>query len=77
MSQRVIVGLHSAADATPGLRDALLAHGADEVSEPAAAMPDVVVVTLPETQDVDAFIQRARSLPGVRYAEPDAMRFTS
>jgi cell division protein FtsX len=40
-------------------------------------MPDVVVVTLPEAQDVDAFIQRVRSLPGVRYAEPDAMRFTS
>jgi hypothetical protein len=77
MSQRVIIGLHSAADVTPGLRDGLRALGAQQVGDPAPAMPDVIVVTLAAGEGLEAFMQGARGLPGVRYVEPDTMRFTS
>ena len=77
MSQRVIVGLNSAAEVTPALRGALASLGAEQVGEPSASMPDVVVATLPEGADIEGFMRSVRALPGVRYVERDAMRFSS
>lgn len=49
-----------------GLRDA----GAETVAVPAPELPDVFVATVDES--VADYPERARSVPGVRVAEPDA-----
>jgi hypothetical protein len=77
MPTRVIVGLHPGAGLTPELRTTLSAVSAGQMSEPDPAMPDVVVLTLPDSVDADAAIADLKTRPGVRYAERDAMRFSS
>ena len=73
MSQRVIIGLHEGANWT-GIKQALIAAGAESVREPSSAQPDVLIATLPDDRNVDAFLKSATTLSGVRYAEPDAWR---
>ena len=75
MSQRVIVGIGPDAN-WPQLKAALMHAGAQTVSEPTAYQPDAVVAPLGKDSDAAAYIQRVRGLPGVRYAEPDAMSGT-
>ncbi len=75
MDQRVIVGLQPGAEWGQLKRD-LQRAGAHTVSEPSRYQPDAVVATLGPKQDVTIYTERVRQLPGVRYAEPDAMSET-
>ena len=76
MSQRVTVGLKPDADVKP-VKTALEAAGAESVRSPSLELPDVLIVTIPNDQDIDEFIRMARKVPGVRYAEPDSWQFTA
>ena len=42
---------------------------------PAESLPDVLIADFPG-EDVTGTVQRVAALSGVRYAEPDVMRFT-
>ncbi|MDP9179639.1 MAG: hypothetical protein M3O61_18355 [Gemmatimonadota bacterium] len=75
MTQRLIIGLESGAD-WASIKKQLVSEGADETRDPSPTQPDVLVVTIPEDRSVDDFLRLTKLLPGVRYAEPDAMRFT-
>lgn len=75
MSQRVIIGLESGADSA-NIKKQLVNEGAELARESSLAQPDVLVVTIPEDRSVDEFLSITKRLPGVRYAERDAMRFT-
>ena len=75
MSQRVIVGIEPDVN-WPQLKAALKSAGAQTISEPTAYQPDAVVATLGAGSDAAAYIRQVRGLPGVRYAEPDAMSGT-
>jgi hypothetical protein len=71
MGVRVIVGLEPDADwrdVAQSLRD----MGAQEVLPPRAALPDTLVATF-EGDPQDA-VPKSGALPGVAYAEPDAVR---
>lgn len=71
---RVVVGL--AVDQEPeAVAEVLRSKGAKHVQGPAPSLPDVLVADFPEG-DVDATVKTVAELPGVRYAEPDEMRFT-
>lgn len=75
MSQRVVVGLESNAEAnlvTAALEEA----GAESTHGPTSELPDVLVVTIPDQHNIDEFIRAATSVPGVRYAEPDSWQFS-
>lgn len=77
MSQRVIVGIETKAEADwPKLKAALLHAGAESVSDPVSYQPDAVVVTLPPAQNAMVYMQKVQGLPGVRYVESDTMRGT-
>ena len=76
MAQRAIIGLLPGTDWT-SIGDALRHGGAESIEPPRRELPDVVIVTLPDTADMDAFLRSIARLAGVRYAEPDAMRFTT
>ena len=70
MSKRVIVGID------PNIQWDILKRdlgdaGAQATSTPTSYQPDAVVATLPDTADVQAFIEKVKGLQGVRYAEPD------
>lgn len=71
---RIVVGLHPAADAAE-VAAALRARGATTVGGPTASLPGVLVADL-SGEDLDAALADAKALPGVRYAEADALRFT-
>lgn len=75
MSQRVIVGLKPDTDVQP-VKRVLRKAGIESVSGPAPYLPDVLVVTIPDDQDIDEFIRMALRVPGVRNAEPDSWQFT-
>jgi hypothetical protein len=75
MNQRVIVGIERHVD-WPRLKAALLHAGAHSLSEPTSYQPDAVVATLGKDSDAAAYIKNVQALPGVRYAEPDAMSGT-
>lgn len=75
MEHRIIVGIDTQADWTQ-LQAALLRAGARTMSEPTAHQPDAVVATLPAGSDATAYMRQVQGLPGVRYAEPDAMSGT-
>jgi hypothetical protein len=72
---RVVVGLEPGSD-VGAVSDALRAAGARYVSEPQPSLPDVVVAEFPDG-DVTATVKAASALPGVRYAEPDQLRYPS
>lgn len=75
MGIRIVVGL--AQDAVPGqVAEGLRAAGAEEVFPPRAELPNVLVVLFPETLGASEAAERATRLPGVAYAEPDALRFS-
>jgi len=73
MSQRAIIGLQPGAD-WAGIKQRLVAAGAESIRDPSPSQPDVLVATIPDARAMDAFLQSARTMPGVRYAEPDAWR---
>jgi hypothetical protein len=75
MSQRVLIGIESNAD-WGRLKSELLSLGADSASEPTSVQPDVSVATVPAAKDIDTFLQHAKKLPGVRYAELDSWQFS-
>lgn len=75
MSKRVIVGIEPKAEWDRLKRE--LGHaGAQTTGDPTSYQPDAVVVTLPDSVDVQAFIEHVKRLQGVRYAEPDAWAST-
>jgi cell division protein FtsX len=76
MSQRVIVHLEPDTDVKP-IKTALEAAGAESVRGPALELPDVLIVTIPNDQNINEFIRKAQEVPGVRYAEPDSWQFTA
>ncbi len=75
MSQRVIVGLKPDTDVET-VKTALREAGAESVGGPSLELPDVLIVTIPNDQHIDAFIHIAQMVPGVTYAEPDSYQFT-
>jgi hypothetical protein len=75
MSQRIVVGLEQGAN-WQVIREALLAAGAEGISVPSESQPDALVVTIPGDANIDGFLQQAKKVTGVRYAEPDAWRFS-
>ena len=76
MSQRLIVGLQAGAD-WHAIRGQLIACGADWIRDPSPEQPDVAVASIPEGSDIEKVLEDIKQLPGVRYAERDAMRWTS
>ena len=76
MSQRVIIGLQPDAH-WPAIREQLGTCGADWIRDPSPEQPDVAVATVPEDRAVDDVLEQIKQLPGVRYAERDAMQWTS
>jgi hypothetical protein len=69
---RIVVGV------TPNQDPAIVADelrkiGAQFVHEPTAVLPDVVVAEFAQG-DTDQLLSEVQQLPGVRYAELDAMR---
>ena len=76
MGQRVLIGVDSKADFQKITKE-LLSLGAEAATGPSAVQPDLIVATMASETNLDEFLTRARKLPGVRYAEPDAWRFTS
>lgn len=76
MSQRVIVGLEADTDAKQ-VRTALEATVAESVQGPSLELPDALIVTIPNDQDINEFIRMAQKVPGVRYAEADSWQFTT
>lgn len=75
MGHRIIVGLKPGAH-WPGIKDKLIEVGAQSVSNPSATQPDVLVADIPAAHNVDEFLNRAKSVEGVRYAERDAWSST-
>lgn len=75
MTQRAIIGLTPDAK-FPSVRRRLSAAGAEEVQAPTPELPDVSVVTLSSERNLAEFLEKARSIPGVRYAEADVWRTT-
>jgi hypothetical protein len=76
MSQRVTVGLKLNTDVKP-VKTAFEAAGAESIRGPSLELPDVLIVTIPNDQDINEFIRMAQKVPGVRYAEPDSWQFTA
>jgi predicted ATPase len=74
MSERVLISHAPGADVA-SLVKALENAGAATV-EPIAVLPDTLLATV-DGDEVDAFVDHARALPGVRHAERDRMRYTS
>jgi hypothetical protein len=76
MGQRVIVGVEPDADIKT-IKAALDAASAESVQGPSPELPNVLIVTIPNDQDINKFISLAQKLPGVRYAESDSWQFTA
>jgi hypothetical protein len=76
MSQRLIIGVEAGTD-WKTIKKELVEEGADWVRDPSPEQPDVLVVSIPEDRNVDDVLSRVQRLRGVRYAERDAMRWTS
>lgn len=75
MAQRVVIGLKPGADAT-AVKNQVVAAGAESVSDPSSSQPGVLVASIPAERGIEHFIEQVKQIQGVRYAEPDAMRFT-
>jgi hypothetical protein len=69
---RMVVGLQSGA-LWEQVADDLRMQGAAAVTPPAPSLPDVVVADFAD-ESVDELTARLAALPGVRYAEPDALQ---
>lgn len=69
---RIVVGVAAGHDPA-AIAEALRAAGARDVRGPAPSLPDVLVADFPDG-DPEAAVKCAAGLPGVRYAEPDALR---
>jgi len=75
MGIRVIIGIEPQVDWSK-LKRELAQAGALGTSDPSPTRPDAIVAELPDTAEIPAFIERARQLEGVRYAELDAWAST-
>ena len=75
MTQRINVGVLPESD-WRSIRKELESLGASDVREPDASLPDVLIVTLPAEHDAGQFVQSAKKIRGVRYAEADAWQST-
>ena len=71
---RVVVGIVAGHD-NDAVAEALRRSGAGDVRGPAAALPDVLVADFPDG-DPASIVRQVALLPGVRYAEPEALRGT-
>jgi hypothetical protein len=76
MAQRVIIGLHPDAD-WRAIRQHLISYGAEWIRDPSPEQPDVAVATVPDDRDIDQVLDDIKQVRGVRYAERDAMSWTS
>jgi fervidolysin-like protein len=76
MAQRLIIGLHPDAD-WGAIRQQLVTCGAEWIRDPSPEQPDVAVATVPDQSDVDRVLADIKQVTGVRYAERDAMSWTS
>jgi hypothetical protein len=74
MNERVLISLEKNADS--GLLAAALRRAGAGTIEPIESLPDTLLAMVDE-EDVDAFLERARDLAGVRHAERDSMRYSS
>jgi cell division protein FtsX len=59
------------------VKTALETASAESVRGPSLELPDVLIVTIPDNQDIEEFIRMVRKVPGVRYVEPDSWQFTT
>lgn len=75
MSKRVIVGIEPQVE-WARLKRELGDAGAQSTTDPSPQRPDAVVAALPDSADMNAFIEQVKRLQGVRYAEPDAWAST-
>ena len=73
MAERVVLTVAPGSD-PDGLASALRAEGATHVTPPRPEDPLVVVAEVPQADD--DLLERVRSLPGVRSAERDQLRWT-
>jgi hypothetical protein len=76
MAKRFIIGLEPGQD-LEALTRQVKARGASWVGEPRTALPDVLVVAVPEELDDTRFVEAVKALGGVRYVEADALGWTS
>jgi len=76
MAQRVIIGLQPDAD-WGAIRQYLISYGAEWIRDPSSEQPDVAVATVADDRDVEQVIAYIKQVHGVRYAERDAMSWTS
>ena len=76
MAQRLIVGLQRGAD-WETTKQRIVQHGATCFRDPSPEQPDVAVITVDDEKDAEAVLDKVRRTDGVRYAERDAMRWTS
>jgi len=76
MSQRIVIGIQPDAN-WAGLKKELISLGAESVNEPSSVQPDVIVASVPAETEAAKFLEKAKKLAGVRYAELDAWRFTT
>ena len=72
---RVVVGLVPGSQ--PGtVADVLRSQGAQFVQGPMPSLPDVLVAEFPD-EAAQGTLAKIAALPGVRYAEPDALQSTA
>ena len=76
MGQRLVIGLEAGAD-WHWLRQQFVTLGAEWIRDPAPEQPDVAVVTVPDDSDIGRLLDEIKQWRGVRYAERDAMHWTS
>jgi hypothetical protein len=76
MGIRIVVGLAQGAVAGQ-VAEGLRAAGAEEVLPPRAELPNVLIALFPQALGAPEAAERAARLPGVAYAEPEALRFSS
>lgn len=69
---RVVVGLSADQQPEP-LIEELHSRGASHVQGPTPSLPGVLVAEFPQG-DLKSKVKEVAELPGVRYAEPDAVQ---
>ena len=75
MTQRVVIGLEPGAEWS-AIKTKLVAAGAESVTDPSPSQPDVLIATISSERNVEEFVQQAKKIAGVRYAEGDVWRMS-
>lgn len=70
---QLVIGLDDDASVAT-VTESLRAAGASYVSTPPPSLPDVLVAQFPDG-DVGARVRAVRAIAGVRYAEPEQLRY--